>query len=69
MANSVSIAIEHQQFDGFDADSLKFEGVTTYNEIFQSIFDKGTLSPAFELAILDQLEKQLKNRIYDFNQY
>ena len=69
MANSIRMPIQRQQLDSFSADFLKSERVAANNELLKFVFDESTSSPTIELAILHQLEKQLNDRFYDFNQH
>ena len=57
LTNSIRIPIEYHQLDYFNIDYLESEGMTTENEVLQSVFNKSTLSPSLKMAILDQLEK------------
>lgn len=69
MANTIRLSIECSKLNSFNIDSLESEKIVVDNQILESIFDKSTLSFTIEPAILDQLEKQQNNRLYDFNQY
>ena len=69
LANSLRIPVKRHQLGCFSIDCLEFEGVAIENKVLQSVFDKSTLSPSLEPAILDQLEKQQNDRFYDFDQY
>ena len=58
MTNTIRLPIERLQFEFFNIDSLESKGMVADNQILHCVFDKSTLSPTIEPAILNQLKKQ-----------